>query len=243
MDNVKGKYPLYVSIYDSLIEDIKNGVYKSGDTLPGENQLVKRFNVSRNTLRQAIFLLNEDGYVSISQGKGTKILKGKTEDKTYLNNLINPLLVFAINGVDNTSTKIEIRKISPQNQEIFGLDGSNLLLMLQIVYYNANQAISCALVFIPYMEFKNNNIDLDNEQMIYEMYNKMITSSDNEIDSKLKLVTPRMPVTSLMQITKKEQLFMLDEIVKNRTGEVIASQKLFMLPSEYELTFLRKRIR
>ena len=243
MKNMEGKYPRYVSIYDALIDDIKNGVYKPGDTLPGENQLVKRFNVSRNTLRQAIFLLNEDGYVSISQGKGTKILKGKTDDKTYLNQLVNPLMAFAINNIDNVTTKIEIRKISPKNQEIFGLDGSNLLLMLQIVYYCSNTAISCALVFIPYMEFKNNNINLDDEKKIFEMYNSMITNESVDIESNLKLVTPRSPVTSLMQVAEKERLFMFDEIVKDRSGKVVASQKLFMLPNEYDLTFLRRKTR
>ena len=243
MKKMEGKYPRYVSVYDALIEDIKNGVYKPGDTLPGENQLVKRFNVSRNTLRQAIFLLNEDGYVSISQGKETKILKGKSDDKLYLNQLTNPLNTFAINSIDNTTIKIEIRKISPKNQEIFGLDGSNLLLMLQIVYYSNNTAISCALVFVPYMEFKNNNIDLDDEQKIFEMYQTMITSEALQIESNLKLVTPRSPVTSLMQVTEKTRLFMFDELVHDRTGKVVASQKLFMLPNEYDLTFLRRKIR
>ena len=93
------------------------------------------------------------------------------------------------------------------------------------------------------IKFKNNNIDLDDEKMIFEMYNRMITNESVDIESNLKLVTPRSPITSLMQVAEKERLFMFDEIVKDRSGKVVASQKLFMLPNEYDLTFLRRKTR
>ena len=60
--------PAYVSIYNSLYLDIINGVYAPGDYLPGETVLAEKYNVSRNTLRQALAVLNEDGLITKSRG-------------------------------------------------------------------------------------------------------------------------------------------------------------------------------
>ena len=45
--------PAYVGVYNKLYSDIINGVYLENDFLPGEETLAKKYNVSRNTLRQA----------------------------------------------------------------------------------------------------------------------------------------------------------------------------------------------
>ena len=65
------KIPSYVPIYDRLYTDIMDGVYESGTKLPGEATLAAKYNVSRNTLRQALTVLVEDGLVAKMQGKGT----------------------------------------------------------------------------------------------------------------------------------------------------------------------------
>ena len=47
------KIPLYVTVYETISEWLKEGKYKPGDKLPGENILAEQLNVSRGTLRQA----------------------------------------------------------------------------------------------------------------------------------------------------------------------------------------------
>ena len=63
--------PSYVPIYDRLYSDIMNGVYENGSKLPGEAALAEKYDVSRNTVRQALTVLVEDGLVEKIQGKGT----------------------------------------------------------------------------------------------------------------------------------------------------------------------------
>ena len=48
------KIPLYVTVYETISEWLKEGKYKPGDKLPGENILAEQLNVSRGTLRQAM---------------------------------------------------------------------------------------------------------------------------------------------------------------------------------------------
>ena len=58
------KIPSYVSIYNQIYSDIVDGVYKNGSQLPSEPVLAEKYGVSRNTLRQALTILNEDHLIA-----------------------------------------------------------------------------------------------------------------------------------------------------------------------------------
>ncbi|MHB0998606.1 MAG: GntR family transcriptional regulator [Armatimonadota bacterium] len=65
-----------------LKADIVTGEYKSGDRLPSENEIVAKYKVSRNTVRETLSALVEDGLLYRINGKGTflsdrKVVRGK----------------------------------------------------------------------------------------------------------------------------------------------------------------------
>ena len=61
-------------IYLDLEYAILNQDYQPGDLLPSENVLAKNYNVSRETIRKALVLLLESGYIQKIQGKGSVVL-------------------------------------------------------------------------------------------------------------------------------------------------------------------------
>ena len=63
--------PRYQRIRDELRELVHTGACRPDDRLPSENELVRRFGVSRVTVRQAIDALREAGFVYSVQGKGS----------------------------------------------------------------------------------------------------------------------------------------------------------------------------
>lgn len=79
MDNIikekNVKIPLYVTVYETITQWLREGKYKPGDKLSGENILEEQFQVSRGTLRQAMLLLQEDGLISNQQGKGWNMIR------------------------------------------------------------------------------------------------------------------------------------------------------------------------
>lgn len=66
-----GKQPLYAQIADQLRDAIHRGDLAPGEQLPTEQQLIERFSVSRNTVRLALGVLNSEGLISSSQGRGS----------------------------------------------------------------------------------------------------------------------------------------------------------------------------
>jgi GntR family transcriptional regulator len=64
---------LYLQIAALLREEISSGLYEPSGKLPSEAELVKRFDVSRITVRLALDQLVEEKIVERKQGKGTYV--------------------------------------------------------------------------------------------------------------------------------------------------------------------------
>ncbi len=62
------------SVFQYLHDRIVSGQMKSGEVLPSQDILAKRLNVSRNTVREAVFRLSALGLVKAKQGVGTLVL-------------------------------------------------------------------------------------------------------------------------------------------------------------------------
>lgn len=64
----------YEQIYKDILYRIENEEYKVGETLPGEFELMKIFSSSRDTIRKALLLLVQNGYIQKSKGRGSIVL-------------------------------------------------------------------------------------------------------------------------------------------------------------------------
>lgn len=67
----------FQDIFLDIESNILNQKYKAGELLPSENQLAEQYNVSRETIRKALVLLLESGYIHKKQGKGSIVLDVK----------------------------------------------------------------------------------------------------------------------------------------------------------------------
>ncbi|MCS6828029.1 MAG: GntR family transcriptional regulator [Caldilinea sp.] len=69
--------PFYVQLMDFLRENIKQGVWRPGDQLPGEHALCEHYDVSRTVVRQALSELEAEGLIVRRRGKGAFVAEPK----------------------------------------------------------------------------------------------------------------------------------------------------------------------
>ncbi|MBA2175092.1 trehalose operon repressor [Halobacillus locisalis] len=70
----------FLFIYNDLVRMIQQGKINPGDTLPSEHELTNRYESSRETVRKALNLLAQNGYIQKVRGKGSVVLDhGKFE--------------------------------------------------------------------------------------------------------------------------------------------------------------------
>ncbi len=64
----------YQVIYKELQEKIESGQIKANTYLKSENELMKIYEVSRDTIRKVLDLLAQNGYIQKNKGKGSLVL-------------------------------------------------------------------------------------------------------------------------------------------------------------------------
>ncbi|GAC1393175.1 MAG: GntR family transcriptional regulator [Ktedonobacteraceae bacterium] len=74
-----GPIPLYHQLKQIVRSEIERGIYKPGDRLPAEPELIQKYGVSRITVRQALTELENEGTVVRRHGKGTYVAERRIE--------------------------------------------------------------------------------------------------------------------------------------------------------------------
>jgi DNA-binding GntR family transcriptional regulator len=73
------KQLMYHKTHDRIKQEILSERYAIGSLLPTESELEEEYSVSRTTVRKAMSMLAEEGYVEIKQGRGTRVLNHKAK--------------------------------------------------------------------------------------------------------------------------------------------------------------------
>ena len=110
MANENGKTKYY-TLMEELKQAIMSGSIKPGEKLPSENELSDRYHISRHTVRKALSILINEGYIEAEHGRGTfcsqrmghmKNSRNVAVVTTYISDYIFPRL---IQGMDKVLTE------------------------------------------------------------------------------------------------------------------------------------------
>lgn len=105
--------PKYIDLMKWIKEQILSGEFSIGTKLPSENELGKKFSISRQTVRQATSVLESEGLLERRRGSGTYVSANKNVAKanasknigvvlTYIDDYIFPSIV---KGIERVLTK------------------------------------------------------------------------------------------------------------------------------------------
>lgn len=103
------RIPAYKQMYASLKKDIQEKRYAPGSFLPTESELEKLYQVSRTTVRRAIGLLTSEGYLSVTQGRGTQVQEISTSQ--HLNKITSFTETLRRRGYEVSTQGLDLEKI------------------------------------------------------------------------------------------------------------------------------------
>ena len=230
------RIPSYVPIYDMLYSDIINGVYESGSQLPGEAFLAEKYGVSRNTLRQALTVLVEDGLITKVQGKGTFITYDQDKTST-MEAMFNPMITCCKNQVEDVDTYYNFGPATEVGQRKLGLRPSEIVLASNNVYYSKQKPVGHSFMQIPVKYIDELNVDLNQEEEVSELINKRIFEMAASVQMSIKLVYAEENVTSFLKIPNETPIIFIEEILYNKDNAAIVRCKFYFIPEEYDIVF------
>ena len=201
---------LYQEIYQSLLNDILSGNYKSGDILPSEKELCKKYDVSLITIRRALTQLESENIINKCKGKGSFVnsqIRGSGDCKNknlgilYLNwsGIITPSYdavpfnskLYNRNDWDNTIYSVIYRKLSSEYNIIIGTYDHDFVLnhFEETVFQNVDRILIIGI-------YTSELIDMFQSKgkfiVVYNNFNKNLrvcSVSGNERQSCCELIT------------------------------------------------------
>ena len=66
---------LYVQLMNSIKEKMLRGEYQIGDKLDSERVMAQQYGINRLTVRKALKMLEEQGFVKAQRGSGTYVVR------------------------------------------------------------------------------------------------------------------------------------------------------------------------
>ncbi len=216
-----------LSIYHIIVEDIKTkilkGELKSGDMVPSENQLSREYDTSRVTVRKALSVLINEGYIFTVQGKGNFVsdpnlyeyeFQFKNEEHSLDTKLISVEIV-------KPTTDIRIHMQHHSNDKIVEIKS--------YLTYDGD-IIGYALKYMPYRpkepilekEFHYINLEETADNNFGETVKIKAESADEEISKILNIILGY-PILSL------------ETKIENENNDIIGYEKIYLIGDRYQI--------
>lgn len=233
---LSSRIPTYLGVYNSLYSDIVNGVYGAEEFLPSETNLAEIYGVSRNTLRQALAILNEDGLISKSQGKGT--LVHKVDQTVPSDEFANPLLEQCKKSIDQINVDYNFGTPTDIALERLHLTKSDLVLAGTSVYKSEKETMGYSFIQIPTALLSKLEIDISREEYIDELLNKTIFQLATRVTMAIKVVYANEIEARYLEIPEEEVLLHMEVILMGVEKEPVARCKFYFKPNYYTLKYI-----
>ena len=227
MDKYKQPIPKYYQIYEELLDQIREGKFEENDRFPSDHELVDEFDVSRGTVREAIKLLIQQGYLVREQGRGTFITFEKIEQDP--DKLMGFTELMKRHDIQPTARILEKEIESPSRhlQKLMDLNSDSKLVHIVRVRYGDHRPLIIERSFFNYDLFEPIiSKDLENNSifdLLYEHTDTRLGKATQQIEAisagrseykylNVSLGTPLLLIKRLIK-TKEEVCFQYSEDV------------------------------
>jgi GntR family transcriptional regulator len=137
------------AIVEQLAKDIRVGRLPNGAQLPGENALAARFSVSRNTVRQALTELGNQGLIATHSGKGSFV----TFDDRTIDDRLGWTRALAEQGVQTVTCLVRLELVDePDLSARLSLESTSFVAVDRVRSIVDGSAISLERSRIPAIE-------------------------------------------------------------------------------------------
>lgn len=205
----------YQSVYYSLINDIEAGVFGDSGKLPSERCISEELNVSINTVRKALSMLIESGYINSRHGSGYyisnhqnfNVLKLKSLGRTYKDrNVQSKLLNF------------EIIRAQPTEAKNLNVEVGEAIYAIKRLRFVERKPSILENTIIPVKLFPT----LTEDVFSGSFYSYIEEITPHKIDRAIKDISacnPGKDVTDLLEVPKGTAMLIIENYVYLKTGE------------------------
>jgi len=212
--------PLYIRIADSLRKELLDGVYRTGDLLPSESDLMSFFATSRVTVRKAMDILEHEKLVHAERGKGYFVQPPR---HTMFS------LIFSDAHPPENVRYQEVNLVIPDRDvsEALKLNANQPAIVTRRIIFKDGTAVGFDEKYIPYVKGEP-SIELElNFTEFPDMFAERFSSMS--LRTKMAIDLERSPdrVCRAMRMTRPENMMVINRLILSSDDQPVAYGKFF----------------
>jgi len=218
MSSFSPNSPKYYQIYEKLLDQIRSGDYEENDRFPSDTELVEQFDVSRGTVREAVKMLIDQGYLIREQGKGTFVTYKKIEQNS--DKLIGFSELMKRNNIEPDAKVLHKEIISPPEElkEKMQLSNSDKLVFIIRVRYGDNLPL---IIERSYFNFKLFEPIYDKDLETNSIYQLLYEYTDTRLGKatqSIEAINAGEAEQNMLNIPVGTPLLLLKRLIQTKSG-------------------------
>jgi len=238
----KDMVPLYGQVVQTMKNKIISGHYERGSKLPSEENTGRALGVSRITIRQAFSQLEQEGWITRRQGKGTFITKAPPA--VWQNNLTSLQdVVRVITGSDVRPVgidQIQVKDTSSANDicDFFSLSKDDTIGRIQRVIMRDKLPVHLVENFMPVKLVKRiSKREIREKKAILRILNEKMDLQVGEAKVSMEAVAADQGMSEILGCQVLEPFMCSRLFLRSSTGDPIEIVGYYMRADSYKYTF------
>jgi len=215
--------PMYVKLYEKVLENIKTKKYNCCEKLPSENSLAKEFDVNRHTVRQALQVLKDEGIIYTVKGKGNFVSNIKVpysiSDKSSYSQKILDL------GYEPKTKLISADIIEPSDEvaQKLGLNKKLNVIEIKLLRYANDLPITVSVSYFDAFIYREliNNLNIE-PFSLYKLLNQCYPDLEvTKISTVFEALNPSKEISELLMMPTNTPLIAASTVSKDQNGNFV----------------------
>lgn len=196
----RGHVPLYIQLKNEIQDKIRREVWPTDSQIPTEKALMVEYGVGRATVREAISLLTNEGYLIVKHGIGTFV--ARSQPSFGFEPLISLTYSLKAKGIHSDNVIVEKKIIVPDSRILEKMRSAGMDKCLHLIRHRYADGIPIA---IEDSYFSERFTDIDNRHDLTESLARILLRDLNVTVKTLEqVVTLRPPTESELSVLKIE---------------------------------------
>ena len=200
--------PMYYQIEQFLYDSIINGKIKTDECLPPELEMMKTFDVSRSTIRQAINNLVNKDMLYRKKGKGTYVKPLKIQEHAFQTlTSFNDEMVMKGHRPKTKVFELKVIDAIETVNKALHLSQDDKLIYMKRLRYADNNPVVYFETYIPYEKYKEIlNEDMENKSL-YNLFESYYGDKVNRVVRNIEVAKAKKDEAEYLSIKRNDPIF------------------------------------
>lgn len=227
--------PVFRRVRNWIVESVRSGKWKPGDRLPSVQELADMLGVSRGSVREALRVLEREGFVTIRQGVGTFIRKsiGKVTDGLERIRTLFDIIGDSGRKVTTRDSTVVFEAMDEDLAEKLGRKPGDPAVVIDRVYLADDVPVAYCVTYLP-MDVIGTDVNIKPDEPLLEYLEKAKGKRVAFGDCKIMATNAGSHVGAKLQVPEDYSVLLLEQTMYDAEGRILLHTKDFFNSAEID---------